>query len=645
MPGKRKSYQVDPAEILYRQRRYAEFIEKFNIGEFGDYRYVDLYEFFQIVFERQGQLRLQEKGKMHYFDGHYNAIIRKISTEGRTKKWWIVTDTLDGISQYRNVKFAIVSPVTYIGYQRSLYKREMDENGKVIEVDHTAIGNARYLFAFAIDLDSVGVKNMKFIRHEIDAGRYPEPTMIVTSGTGIHIYYCLERPVAITRNNIDVLNRFKLALTMMLWRYNGTTQQKTIEAHNIGQGYRFPETKTKFDRVVHGYTLADVPTKYYTLRELHNFIKTWYKIRPELFAKTRVLADETVKYLEEGREKLTVKELQVVENDMRLPAHWSLATARKKFGEEWYQQIKDKGSVDWKYSKNFYNAWLEKLQYGAEVTIGHRYWCLYILASWAWNCQISFSRLEKDARSLLENFNALVNDEDKHVPFTLKDCNDALAIYKERAKNGKEHKAIRLSRAKTERITDISITPNTRNFRSMSEHGRYRLDQRKKKAEENGENWAEKQGRPSKDIIIAEWCETHPGGTQYACAKELGLDKKTVRKWWPTKQKKYSIEMLEQSILHDSGHNENIPQTTYKVHGYGKYIIPDEVAKEILLSMSIPDKMIPLILPDMKEKMLSREFWDAFRVTLPDESMWPGVAKDCYKDILSHEQTRKEKNK
>lgn len=554
---KRKKYQVDPEERRLQQQRYAAIVEKFNLGEFGPYRHVSMEEYFHILFEREGQLRLQEKGKEHYKDGHYNAIIRKISKGGQESHiWWVVTDTLDGIEQYKKVKFAITSPVTYIGKERSLYKRETDEEGNLVKVDHTDIGNARYLFGLAIDVDKVYVKNLKYLHNQIDQGHYPEPTMLVTSGTGIHIYYCFDKPVPITRENLSLLNLFKYSVTCMMWSYNGTSQQRKVEVHNIGQGYRFPDTQTKFDRVVLGWIRTEKPC-YYTIRELNEYVKTWRRVRPDQFDETKVLADATIKYLENGCKKtgLDKKELRELEKDLRMPAHWSLKTAREKFGEEWYEYVKEHGSKDWDYDPRLYNYWLKRLQFGADsgtaVSIGHRYWCIYILACWAFNCNIPFAQLQRDAYSLMENFNNLVDDDDKHVPFTIRDCNAALNVYKERKASGNS-KAIRLSRVSTQRVTGLKIEPNKRNYNDLSTHGRYRLNKRIEYANEEGKDWRDAiVGRPSKEQLIADWKKDHPEGTQYACVKELGIDKKTVRRWWKTTAEDLAVQREKERALRE----------------------------------------------------------------------------------------------
>lgn len=540
---------MSPEEIAQKNERYADLLSHIYEGEYGDYVHVDMEQFFRLLFERQGQLRLQEHGKEHYHDGHYNAIIKKISKGGRESHiWWIVTDTMEGLRQYDKVKFAIVAPVTYIGKTRSLFARKEDKDGKEI-VDHTGLGNARYLFAIAVDLDNVSPSTVKYLHKEIELNLLPDPSFIVTSGSGLHLYYCFERPIKITRKNMDLLNRLKHTLTRCLWRYNATSRQKKVEIHDINQGYRFPGTQTKTGRIVHGFNRHHEKPLYYTPSSLNEYVKRWYKNRPEIFGEDRPISDASSKFLD-GNIRLSVKESKELDRDLRLPAHWSLATAREMFGEEWYRQIKEKGSVDWKnYSENFYEAWIERLQFGAAVQVGHRYWCLWILAAWAWNCKIPYARLQRDAYNLIEQFDNIPNDDNQHVPFTIRDCNAALSIYREHKAKPGEWKPIRLSRAKTVRITGLNIEPAKRNYRKKTEHLRMMREQYNALHDETrGGDGEETRGRKSKEHLIRQWQEEHPGiDNQSLCAKQLGISRSTVVRWWVSKEERTAAVIDEGS--------------------------------------------------------------------------------------------------
>lgn len=39
-------------------------------------------------------------------------------------------------------------------------------------------------------------------------------------------------------------------------------------------------------------------------------------------------------------------------------------------------------------------------------------------------------------------------------------------------------------------------------------------------------------GRPTKQELIKAYRKQHPDATKYQCHEELGIDPKTIRKWW-----------------------------------------------------------------------------------------------------------------
>lgn len=648
---KRRKSGLTDEEIKLRNDRYAELLSHFYDGDYGNYVHVDMEQFFRLVFERRGQLRLQEHGKEHFKDGHYNAIIKKISRGGRDSHiWWVVTDTLDGIEQYNKVKFAIVAPVTYAGKTRSLFARKTDKDGKEI-VDHSGIGNARYLFAITIDLDRVDPLTVRYLHNDIDQGLYPDPTFIVTSGSGLHLYYCFERPVEITRKNMDLLNRLKHTLTRSIWRYNATSRQKKVEIHDINQGYRFPGTQTKTGRVVLGFTRHERPL-YHTPSSLNAYIKTWYKNRPDLFGEERPLNDASTAFLD-GNRRLTAAEAKELDKDLRLPAHWSLETAREMFGEEWYQKMKEQGSVDWQhYSRNLYDSWLQKLQYGADVHVGHRYWCLWILAAWAWNCKVPYAQLQRDAYALTERFDLIRDDEKQHVPFTVRDCNAALSIYREHREMKGQWRPIRLSRAKTVRITGIDIAPAKRNFRNLADHMDFMTRSYRFLHDETiGGDGQETRGRkPVKDLVL-QWQDEHPGvENKSLCARELGIDPKTVRRWWNggvEQQEPHGLgaaantgyitdKKIAGQVMRNTSGYDQVGEDERRETGYdlADAINDSEMSIESIMKMlGFPEQLIPIMKPQIEAAMSSPEFWEQYRKANPTVE-WPPELEAAYQRVI-----------
>ena len=87
--------------------------------------------------------------------------------------------------------------------------------------------------ALVFDLDSVGKDELLtlFLRIGKKPGlrRLPQPTFIVMSGTGLHIYYVFDEPIALFPNIKLQLKKLKYDLTFKMWEYKSTSQEKQIQ--------------------------------------------------------------------------------------------------------------------------------------------------------------------------------------------------------------------------------------------------------------------------------------------------------------------------------------------------------------------------------------------------------------------------------
>lgn len=139
-----------------------------------EYEWITPTEFYRDIFPVGS---FQEVGVLG--DGKPNGIILEIDEEGkgreRTKRS-TVTDDLRAVKKVEGAEFAIMSPVSYFGRSR-----------------HAK--NARFLHAFAIDLDGVSTARLMDLLHQLQGKILPYPTHVVNSGTGLHLYYLLEEPI------------------------------------------------------------------------------------------------------------------------------------------------------------------------------------------------------------------------------------------------------------------------------------------------------------------------------------------------------------------------------------------------------------------------------------------------------------------
>ena len=197
----------------------------------------------------------------------------------------------------------------------------------------------------------------------------------------------------------------------------------------------------------------------------------------------------------------------------------SLAEAKKKY-PEWYEKriVKGEQRGRWHVKRDLYDWWLRKIQEGASV--GHRYSCLCVLASYAVKCDIPEDELLTDALSLLPFMDGMSDDE--HNRFTKRDVMDAMEFYQENY--------VTYSRKEAERVSAIPMPANKRNGRKQADHIKLMNFVRD---EINGnKGWQNKDGRPEKSKIVEEWRMANPNGKKIDCHRETGLSRVTIDKWW-----------------------------------------------------------------------------------------------------------------
>ena len=436
----------------------------------SDYLYqyfdeVSYKEFYRDVFpvgsfEQKGVF---EKGK-------YNGILVEVTNEklnsGKPRVLrHTITDDLEKLDEVvSRDNFCLMSPISYAGKTRDS-------------------SMARELYALAFDLDGListdkspysGIKEL-FWQIENTDYRIPKPTYVVSSGTGLHLYYVFEKPIPLFANVLEQLEVYKRKLTWFLWHDSISTLHDKIQYEPVCQGFRVVGTITKTGERVRAFKTGPKVTMEY--------MNSYY---PDEFQ---------------------VKEF-TYKSDLKLDQ------AKEKY-PEWYQEriIEKKPKNTWIFNRRVYDRWLQRIQ--TEYSVGHRYWCVWVLAVTAMKCGVSLDELERDAFGLIERFN---KDEN---PFTKEDVLAALEGY--------DSAWFTYPVEKMAYRSDIPIEKNKRNGRKQDVHIKYMNNQRAFKVEmgecTNG-------GRPDKQKIVQKWRLKNPEGTKYQCVKDTGLSKNTVKKWW-----------------------------------------------------------------------------------------------------------------
>ena len=436
------------------------------------------YEFYRSIFPA-GELEKQGE----YQTGKYCGIAIEVTKEKkpngkqRIKRYSITDDlqTIDKLTQSNN--FCLMSPISYAGKERTA-------------------DNARFLYAIAVDLDHIIVEDDKpkglhslWNRHITAIEDIPKPTYIVSSGTGLHLYYVLNKPIPLFQDTAKQLQNLKRELTFMIWGYGVVkiNNNADIQQEGVFQGFRIPGTVTKAGDRTRAFLTGDTVT----LEYLNGFVSE----------KNRVT-------------RYTVKK--------------ELTKAKaKELYPEWYKRrVEDKQPPGvWHISRNLYDWWKREILKQARV--GHRYWCMMILSIYAYKCgmydpkhnpnPVTREELERDCFDIMEHFESMTDDDSNH--FTEADVLDALEAY--------DSRWIRYPRDTIEYRCGFTLPHNKRNGRKQADHVKLMNFVRE---ELNGnKNW---QGRKSKQLDVEMWQAAHPNGRKVDCIKALKLDRKTVSKYW-----------------------------------------------------------------------------------------------------------------
>lgn len=507
-----RSKKPEHDDAWWAAQRHA-YIEKNDIllSDHPSWEWVSPYDFWRTIFPEGF---LQPRGEVVPWHerggGHPNGIVIQITHKTKTVKTktgiehdvpvierFTLTDDLDGVEERvvdsnRKNESVFCAPVSYFGKSR-------------------VAANARFLHAFAIDLDGVGVQELKNMLKQFRNGRdpkfaadkwvsLPQPTFLVNSGTGFHLYYVLDQPIPLIPRIVPFVQEIKAMLTDYIWRDTVSTLED-VQHQGIYQPFRMPGTPTKLNGKTERSKIKD---KYEAVAFVHNGEdgKPW-----------RCSLDYLLGYagVRGGKDRAEFIEL------MRTAGRTPIERA-KKLWPEWYQAriVEGKAPGRWTCKRDLYDWWLGEVE--TKATDHHRYWCLNVLAAYAKKCGIPYEELEADALALVPTLEGLTEREDNH--FTEDDALSAIGAYYDPI----IHK---LTRERIERRTAIELPKNKRNGRSQAKH----LEGARAIRDINNDNWREGNGRKPKADLVREYATEHPDANHSEIARALGISRPTVIKW------------------------------------------------------------------------------------------------------------------
>lgn len=410
-------------------------------------------------------------------DGKGNVIASQLRPKGEGKtRQWIVDDTLERLDKVVGDSFGLIPPISFFGKS------------------HTK-ENAHQLFAMVIDIDYVGLQQLKNMLKQFGNGVQLCPSFLVSSGKGVHLYYLFQEPIELYHNMEKTLAELKEALIRRNWNDTSSIRPDNPDITGIYQGFRCVGSLSKLGEgfPVKAWQFTD---QRYTLEEIKASIPSCKVDLSLIYEKPK----------QEKRKKgITLEEA-------------------KELYPAWYQlKIVEGQSLrrTWTCKPALYEWWKHKMS--DEVKVGGRYFSIMALCAYGLKCGISERQIKQDAYSFLEHLESLTEDEDNH--FTKSDIQDAFKALK--ADN--RFLSTIASRAWIEKTTKVSIPPNKRNYRKQEVHLKIARATLVIMNEDNGKPL---QGRPEKAKIVEGWQRQHPEGKKIECERETGLSRHTVLKWW-----------------------------------------------------------------------------------------------------------------
>lgn len=437
-------------------------------------------EFYRDIFPA-GELEKQGE----YVKGKYCGIAVEITgtkkPNGKPRiNRYSITDELSTIEKLtQSNHFCLCSPISYAGKERTA-------------------DNARFMYAMAIDLDRLRIVDGKpsglislWQGHIINEDRIPKPTYIVSSGTGLHLYYVFEKPIALFQDTAKQLQDLKHELTDTIWGYGivDIKDRKEIQQEGIYQGFRIPGTITKNGSRARAFLTGEKVA----LEYLNEHIPE--PLRVKRYTTKKELTKAKAKELYPEWYKRRIEEKQP-------PGVWHVS---RRLYDWWKREIMDKGVP------------------------GHRYWCMMTLSIYAYKCgmydpkhnpnPVTREELEKDCFEIMEHFEEITVDDNNH--FTEADVLDALEAY--------DSKWVRYPRDTIEYRCGFPLPHNKRNGQKQSDHLEEARAIRDIRQRRQGTTW---NGRKPKRDIVEQWQQANPDGIKADCIRETGLSKKTVYKYW-----------------------------------------------------------------------------------------------------------------
>jgi hypothetical protein len=355
------------------------------------------------------------------------------------------------------------------------------------------IAHAQQMNAMIFDLDGVGLDEietvfLRFGKSSTGIRTLPMPTFVVSSGSGLHIYYVFKEPIDLFPNIKLQLKNLKYKLTFRIWEYKSTSQEKAIQYQSINQAFRMVGSEnSKYN--------PSIPIRAFEIGE-------------------RVTLDYLNEYVREEDRVDLLKPFR--------PSQMTREQAKESY-PEWYQRVivdKDRSQKKWdikgKQGYALYEWWLRQVD---KIRGGHRYFFLMCMAIYACKCDVPKKKLKEDMYKMFD----VLQEMEHNNPLSEKDIISALEAYEKEYYNFKIEDI--------EYLTDIRIKRNNRNYQKQNDHLEEARAIRDIRMKRQGRKWDDNNGRKSQEKVVKDYLLENPTARKVDVIRGTGLSKPTVYKY------------------------------------------------------------------------------------------------------------------
>lgn len=361
-----------------------------------------------------------------------------------------------------------------------------------------------YLHAIVVDVDYVRPGTLKALLSRVRSGEVPKPTVITNSGSGVHFFYIFKEP-------IYCYPRIRMALRSLYGAVHAAfdTGVGLCQKHHVGQAYRVVGGLTKVGDTTTAWRTGDL----WTPEDLGEAVS--YKWDPKPIDKTGPATEKMKEYAKSLAERAGVPEpdyKNYVDTFEFIREHRAIfqatkATRRNMQKSGIYTDKAPNGKPQWYYST------VPKVL--ARTQEGKRYSSLMALCVIAYKCRIPEEQLDRDLEEI-----ATIWSEANHRwsdPFKVKNIPAAKRCY--------HQDWVKVKREQLEEWLGWEFNPQTKR-RPKGKRLKQEAHLRRARTSRNALIAMDK-----KDAIL-DYLQDHPEASQREIARETGLSRNTVAKYY-----------------------------------------------------------------------------------------------------------------